>query len=137
MLAHLLDVSLRSLLLALAAAVALWILRNRRTAALKHAVWAMVVSGMFALFVVGQALPRFIMRIPDGVVAPLPTNSPGSTLVLDEGPSAAERSRSVPAMTRRTIAWEDVAVSAYGVIAFAFLAQFVTGMFLVRKLVAA
>src|SRR5262245_8303809 len=134
MLAHLLDVSLRSLVLALAAAVALWILRNRRTAALQHAVWAMVVSGMLALLVVGQALPRVFLRIPDGVVSPLQTNSPASALILDGSPSATERGSSGPAMTRRTIAWEDVAVGAYGVVVFSFLAQFLTGMLLVRKL---
>src|SRR5215813_9984658 len=136
MLAHIFDVSLRSLLPAIAAGVALWILRNRRTAALQHAVWAMVVIGMLALFVIGQALPRVPLHIPDGVVSPLQTNSPVSAFILGEGPSAGDRRSSVPAMTRRTIGWEDVAVGAYGVVVFAFLAQFLTGMLLVRKLMA-
>ncbi len=63
MLAHLADASIRSLLLALPAAIALWILRNRRTAALQHAVWTAVVCGMLALLAFGPALPRLPLRI--------------------------------------------------------------------------
>src|SRR5580693_524523 len=63
MLAHLTDVSIRSLLLAFSAVVALGILWNRRSAALQHAVWTAVVCGMLALFTFGQAMPRLPLPI--------------------------------------------------------------------------
>src|SRR5882724_9749329 len=72
MLAHLAEVSIRSLLLALSAALVLWILRSRRTAALQHAVWAAVVCGMLALFAFGQALPRLPLRVLYSAPAPAP-----------------------------------------------------------------
>src|ERR1051326_9442397 len=75
MLAHLIDVSIRSLLLAIAAAGALLILRNRRKAALQHAVWTMVVSVMLALFAFGQAMPRLPLRILTRADAPAQTTA--------------------------------------------------------------
>ncbi len=50
LLSHLADTSIRSLVLALVAAILLSIMRSRRTAALEHAVWTMVVCGMLAFF---------------------------------------------------------------------------------------
>ena len=63
MLSHLVDVSIRSLLIAFAAASVLWIARRGRSAALQHAVWTVVVCGMLSLFVFGAYLPR--MPLPD------------------------------------------------------------------------
>jgi beta-lactamase regulating signal transducer with metallopeptidase domain len=139
MLAHLIDVSIRSLLLAIAAAGALWILRNRRTAALQHAVWTMVVSVMLALFAFGQAMPRLPLRILTRADAPAQTTAPAvvrDPLTLEENLPAAKQHSLSRAETRGRVDWREVAVGAYGAIAVAFLAQFVTGMFLVRKLLA-
>lgn len=139
MLAHLTDVSIRSLLLALAAAVALWILRNRRTAALQHAVWATVASGMLAMFAFGQALPRLPLRILDRAGAPAQAAPPAAVrdpLILDQTSSAAKQHALASTKSRGPLDWRGVAVSAYGTIALSFFAQFVTGMFLVRKLLA-
>ncbi|MBZ5729179.1 MAG: TIGR03435 family protein [Acidobacteriia bacterium] len=136
MLPHLAEVSIRSLLLALPAAIVLWILRSRRTAALQHAVWAAVVCGMLALFALGQALPRLSLRILDRPAASLPAAPPAvpaNAAVIDEPPEAAQLPSPVP---RRAIDWPAVAVYAYGAIALAFLAHFVTGMLLVRRLLA-
>jgi hypothetical protein len=81
MLAHLADVSIRSLLLVLAAAIVLWIPRIRRTAALQHAVWTAVLCGMLALFVFGQGLPRLPPRILDSPNTP--ASSPTAVLDFD------------------------------------------------------
>jgi len=136
MLAHLADVSVRSLLLAVAAAALLWILRNRRTAALEHALWAMVVSGMLALFAFGQALPRLPLRVLDRAAAPqaAPLAAMGNPPILDETRSAQQPV--TRAKTWGPVDWQGVAASGYGAIALAFLAQFVTGMWLARKLLA-
>lgn len=116
MLAHLTDVSIRSLLLALAAAGALWMLRSRRTAALQHAVWAAVVCGMLALLAFGQALPRLPLRILDRpAAAPVQPASPIVATVFEEAPPAI----STPPQLQRSIDWGEVAVYAYAAIAFA------------------
>ena len=54
-------------------------------------------------------------------------------LLLTDSHSATLRSATIE---DRTTAAKDVALYAWGLIAFAFLAQFVTGMFLVRRLAA-
>src|ERR1700744_2561260 len=132
MLAHLADVSIRSIFLALVAALALLGVPGRRTAALQHAIWAAVMCGMLALFAFGQALPRLPLHVLRSATEPaaLPTVFP---LPLADSNSVTVR----PGATQpRTIAAKDVALYAYSAIAFAFLAQFVTGMFLVRRLAA-
>ncbi|SPE43530.1 membrane hypothetical protein [Candidatus Sulfopaludibacter sp. SbA3] len=129
MLAHLAGVSERSVLLALLAAFVLWMLRRRRTAALQHAVWALVVCGMLGLFAFGKALPRLPLRVlerPVGAVTPV-VESP----IVDQASPAPVVARS---QVRRPVDWNSLAVYAYGAIAFAFLAQYAAGMFFVRTL---
>ena len=142
MLAHLADVSIRSLILALPAAIAVWVAGRKRTAALQHAIWTAVVCGMLTLFAFGQALPRLPLLIPDA-----PTASDRQVLppvVFEETreappltvPLAVPLSVPAPKTPRRPIDWNAVAVYAYGAIALAFLVRFVTGMSLIRKLCA-
>jgi uncharacterized protein (TIGR03435 family) len=133
MVAHLLDTSIRSLILALAAACVLWMLRSRRSAALQHAVWTAVVCGMLALVAFGQMLPRLPLRIlTNPAAAP-----PRSASPLWEAPPS-EGALDFPALAlakpQRSIDWSDVAIYAYAAVAFAFLARFLMGMFLVRRL---
>lgn len=139
MLAHLADASIRSLLLALPAAIALWILRNRRTAALQHAVWTAVVCGMLALLAFGPALPRLPLRILERPTASVPT-TPAAVFADATSPveiaGTAQLPPPVAATARPLIDLSGVVVCAYGAIALAFLAQFVTGMFLARRLLA-
>jgi hypothetical protein len=100
MLAHLADVSIRSILLALPAATVLWILQSRRTAALQHAVWAVVVCGMLALFAFGQALPRLPLRILDRPAAAVPATPPAvfaNPTLPDEASEAAQLLPRIPA----------------------------------------
>jgi uncharacterized protein (TIGR03435 family) len=135
MLTHLADVSIRSLLLALPAAIGLWVLRSRRTAALQHAVWAAVVCGMLALFAFGQVLPRLSLRILySDAVPPAAQGAIADRVIADESLPVLQSSAPVSANIRRPIDWKGLALYAYCTSAFAFLAQFVTGMFLVRKL---
>ena len=63
LLAHLQDVSLRSLVLASLSAVMLWPAWGRRSAAASHAVWAIVLAGMLLLFATGPILPAIPLRI--------------------------------------------------------------------------
>jgi hypothetical protein len=63
MLGYLADVSIRGMVVAAAAGVALLALRNRRSAALEHAVWTAVVCAMLALFVGEGAVPRLAVRV--------------------------------------------------------------------------
>lgn len=130
MLAHLTDVSIRSVFLAALAGLALLMLRNRRTAALQHAIWTAVLCGMLALFAFGQALPRLPLHVLRSATVPVPLPAAAPLPLAD--------SHSAPlhpgALQHRTIAAKDVALYAWGLIALAFLARFVTGMFLVRRL---
>jgi hypothetical protein len=89
MLAHLAEVSIRSLLLALAAAIVPWILRRRREAALQHAVWTAVVCGMLALFAFGEVLPRLPLRIPTSNTDAIPT----STSTVEDQPPLTDASQ--------------------------------------------
>jgi uncharacterized protein (TIGR03435 family) len=136
MLLHLADVSIRSFLLALLAGSALWLLRNRRTAALQHAVWTLVMCGMLALFAFGQALPHFTLRVLDsGPVAPqAAAQADAEKPIFDPTALEGKSHESSAVQIRSPLTWRTVALSAYGVVALLFLAQFATGVFLVRKL---
>ncbi len=133
MLDHLLDVSIRSVLLALPAGIALWILRSRRTAALQHAVWATVVCGMLALLMFGQALPRVSLRVLNRPASAQPAieNLPVLETMVAQAPV-----RLGPVTTRRTIGWREVVVYVYAAMAFVFLGRFAVGALLVRRLIA-
>jgi hypothetical protein len=136
MFAYLADVSIRSLLLAASAIAVLAISRNRRSAALEHAVWTAVVCGMLALFALGRALPRLPLRV---LTSPAATPVQSTPLLwkapLTEAP--AELSVQMQTNVQHSINWSDVVIYAYAAIDFAFLARFITGMFLVRRLPAA
>jgi uncharacterized protein (TIGR03435 family) len=136
MLLHLADVSIRSLLLASLAGIAMWLLGNRRTAALQHAVWALVMCGMLALFAFGQALPRFSLRVLDsGPVAPQATAQVDSEKPIFDPTGLEGKLRgSSSIQTHSPFTWRTFALGAYGGIALIFLAQFATGLILVRKL---
>ena len=144
MLAHLTDVSVRSLLLAGLAAVILWVLRSNRTVALEHAVWTATVCGMLALFAFGWA-PRLPLRILDAPAPAWPEirqeNRPATSEILPAPAAvlhASPQSAAAPALTTAVPPpdWRTVAEYAYGAVALTFLAQFMTGMFLVRRLIA-
>src|SRR5580698_10703869 len=62
MLAHLLDISIRALVLALIGTAVVCFPRRKR-AAMEHAVWTAVTVGMLALFVFGSAVPRLPVRV--------------------------------------------------------------------------
>ena len=131
MLVRLADVSIRSLVLALIGALVLWTLGSRRTAALQHA-----VCGMLALFAFGEALPRLTLPVLDRPAPPL-QSIPQQWNVPAVFEPALELPPSVPTPPRRPIDWSELALYAYAAVAFAFLARFLTGMFFVRKLLAA
>jgi beta-lactamase regulating signal transducer with metallopeptidase domain len=136
MLAHLAEVSIRSILLAVAAASFLCISRHRRTAALRHAVWTAVVCGMLALCAFGQFVPRIPLRILDDSTRAIPMSQTAVT-TQPPLPDAEKMSVSVPAPEHRRIRWRTVVAYTYAGVAVAFLARFVTGLFFVRRLVAA
>jgi beta-lactamase regulating signal transducer with metallopeptidase domain len=63
LLAHLGDVSLRSAALALIACPLLIALRPRAGAAMRHAVWTIILAGMLLLFALAPVLPAIPLRI--------------------------------------------------------------------------
>src|SRR5579862_382626 len=137
MLAHLVDVSIRSLALVLIAAAALWILRTSRTAALQHAIWTTVVCGMLGLFFLGSLLPRLPLRILADAAVPIQATQPAHivppSLVYENLPSvAALPQRALPL----SINWSRMALYAYAAIASAFLVRFAFGMVLAGRLIA-
>jgi hypothetical protein len=103
---------------------------------LQHAVWTAVVCGMVALFAFGQSLPRLPVVIPHRPAAAVPAAPHANPTPPDEASEAAQSSPSTAATARPSIDWSSLAVYAYAAIALAFLARFMTGMFLVRKLLA-
>ena len=134
MLAHLADVSLRSLLLALVAAAVLWVLRNRRTAAIEHAVWSIVMIAMLGLFAFGEVFPRLPLRVLGGSITPAPEVRSGEIAPPRDTIYAEFPRPLTPATPHRPLDWKIVAMGAYAAVALAFLAHFSAGIFFVRKL---
>ncbi|MBV8729339.1 MAG: M56 family metallopeptidase, partial [Acidobacteriia bacterium] len=134
MLTHLADVSLRSLLLALVAAAVLWVLRNRRTAAIEHAVWSIVMIAMLGLFAFGEVFPRLPLRVLGGRIAPAPEARSGEIAPLQDRVYSEMPQPLTPATPHRPLDWKIVAMGAYAAVALAFLARFSAGIFFVRKL---
>lgn len=139
MLAHLMDVSLRSMVIAAIAAAVLW---RQKGAALRHAVWAAVVCGMLALFLFGRALPRLpVLELPGKAErAPLPVQQPVRITIARDFAGEAEVSMGQASAgplrpARRAIDWSEMALGTYASIAFLFFARFLLGMFLAWKLV--
>lgn len=133
MLAHLADVSLRSLALLIPAALVLRLTRRTRSAALQHAVWTAVVCGMLALFAFGQILPRLPLRvIKTRTVLTTVTTSPAMPAIvrnLRTAPSPA-----VP--TNLALDWRTALLLTWGAVACFFFVRFATGMVLARRLFA-
>ncbi len=136
MLNHLLDVSIRSVVLAALAAMALFIARRMRIAALQHAIWTTVVCAMLALFAFGGLLPRVPLRI----LTPK-TAVPAYAIVAPPDPSApAIEFASAPAPldtpASQATDWSEWTLAAWAVIALAFLFRFAIGSLLAGRLVA-
>ena len=135
MLLHLFDVSLRSILMAVPAAIILWLLRRRISPAWQHAVWSMVVCGMLVLLAFGQALPRLPLRVLDAAPAARAVeigNTTDRSIVPPDNPPLLSPK---PSNVRLSIEWPDVAATVYAAIALGFLAWFFTGMLLARRVV--
>ena len=135
MLTYLTDISIRSLVLVLPAAVLP--LMRRRSAAIEHALWTAVLCGMLALFAFGSAWPKLPLPIlkSEAISAPvLPSATfAASWLSYDTGtsvPTAPPR----PAKTA-SINWSEVAVDFYGIIAAALLFRFAIGTLLAARLI--
>lgn len=133
MLAHLADVSVRSLALLIPAALILWLTRRTRSAALQHAVWTAVVCGMLALFAFGQTLPRLPLRIIEtSAVQTTATAPPATPLILDgigALPSPATKQH-------RSFEWRTALLFIWASFASFFFVRFATGMILARRLFA-
>lgn len=135
MLPHLLDVSIRSLVLALIAVAFLAMPRRRRTAALEHAVWTTVVCGMLALFSFSQLLPPLPLRIlsSPATLQVTPRTAAAETPAIDP---VFEQTPAPASTAARPLSWQDVLLWTYLAVAFAFLIHFATGIWLARRLLA-
>ena len=133
MLPHLAEVSVRSIVLALAAAAILRILRRRSTAAQRHAVWTMVLAAMLMLLAIGRQFPRLPLRVLDNPAHPVQANVMPGGVTPESVPSLQPQF----AAGGRSFDWRDALLCAYSLVALALLARLAAGMLLVRKLVAA
>jgi uncharacterized protein (TIGR03435 family) len=129
---HLMDASLRSLLVAAVAGAAVLMMGRRRTAALEHSVWMAVACGMLALFVCGSSLPRLPLRVR--AAATMQRGASGTVIVDLEGSEARARGLVAGGTPARAIDWSTAAGWMYGIVALALLARFATGVCLVRRL---
>lgn len=107
MLAHLLDVSLRSTVVAMLAAAAVWALGRRRVAA-AHRLWTGALCGMLALFAAGSLVPPVPLR----VLAPVAASTVAS-------------------------GWPEVILIVWAAIAFGFGVRLAVGWWLTRRLMSA
>jgi beta-lactamase regulating signal transducer with metallopeptidase domain len=135
MLLHLLDVSLRSILMAAPAGIILRLLRRRVAPAWQHAVWSMVVCGILILLAFGQALPRLPLRVLDASAAPQGIETGVTADIAIVPPDGPTLPSPKPSNARLPIEWPDAAASVYAAIALGFLAWFFTGMLLARRVV--
>ncbi len=125
------DASVRSLCLAIAAMIAIAVVRTR-SAPVKHAVWTAVVCAMLALPVLSVALPAIPLR----VLAPAATSvEPLPELV--SGPQAAGPVTVKPAPERSPagFGWPEFAAFAYAVIAVVLIGKLALGYLLSARLV--
>ena len=139
MLFHLLEVSLRSLLVAIPAAFVLYLPGTRRTAAFEHAICTAVVCGMLALFAFARVTPRLTLRILDRPADVSSSDHPvniAGTATPSERAELLPSSPAVPTLTHRGIDWSTIFVGLYVAIAGALAVRMLAGMFLVRRLLA-
>src|SRR5215472_6007900 len=114
LLVHLLDASLRAVLLAALAAVVLLALNGRRAAAVGHSLWTIVLAGMLTLLGVGPLLPALPLRI-------FPPPQSGHALLTAAKPAAGD----------------EIALFLYLSISVASCVRLLAGSLLARRLLAA
>lgn len=124
LLAHLLDASLRSVLLALLAVVMLLPIRRRCSPAIFHFVWSGVLAAMLCLFALGPVLPRLPLRVlrPAGPDRLLLTATSASPAI----PPAPVRPESA--------GWPEAAFLLYAAVALASCGKLLAGSWLARRL---
>jgi TonB family protein len=133
LLAQLADVSVRSLCLAGIALLAIFATRTRGAAA-RHAVWTAILAAMLALLFVGTLVPPLRLRIATWqplTPAAVRTNGLHRGAFQSGGANAAARPAPVPAPSR----WPVPVAAVYLAVAFGFLARFLVGYGLSRRLV--
>ncbi len=128
---YLADASVRSLCLAVAAMLAIAVVRTR-SAPVKHAVWTAVVCAMLALPLLSVALPAIPLRVlqPAPMLIEPPTPA-AATAVNGPGNAAAVP---VPEPRRYLPGWPAVAVSVYVLGAAFLLGKCALGYVLSRRL---
>lgn len=134
MLEHLADVSVQALVPMAIAAAVLW---RKRSAAMQHAVWSIVVLGMLGLFIFGPALPKMPIVVETRPAVPVRLAAPPAARTAfyatqPEFVSVTPMARVQP--NPRRIGWSEVASDLYVCIAGAFLLRFAIGMLLAWKL---
>lgn len=128
MLAHLVEVSVRSLIL-LGPAV----LVRRRSAALQHAVATAVVCGMLALYGFGSFLPRLPVYLPGRTIAAATPGPAGDVEpVVFQSRPAPMRQNATDYEIR--ISWQAAVMFVYVAVAALLLGKLAMGMWLARRL---
>ena len=148
---YLANVALRSLGLAVAAGIALWLLRVKSAAA-RHAVWTLVTTAMLLMAAVEPWLPAVPLRVlraeppvawpapmADPPVAPTTVayTRPAVEMEATPAPPRELLAMPAPAPVRKPITWQQVAAAIYAGGVLAFLALMVSSYRFTRRLVRA
>jgi len=137
--AHLADVSLRSLVLAAAAWAAMGLLRVR-SAAGRHAVWTLTTAAMLSMAVLGPVLPPLTLRVlrpapaePMAVVSTAVALVPASAAL----PAVEQAPATQPAPRPAPMDWRQAAAAVYGAGVLVFAALLTASYGFTRRLVRA
>jgi beta-lactamase regulating signal transducer with metallopeptidase domain len=136
LLSHLLDVSLRSLPLAIVA-VALLRIPRLRSAAWAHAVWTMVLLSTLVLFVAGPVLKPIPLRVLPAQVSAAPERI--AFLALPPLPDVESSVPLVPRVIstkppKRSLSVSEIAMFLYVFAAAVLLGRLLVGSWLARRL---
>ena len=140
----LLDAFIRSVIVVLAVAVILGVLRVRASS-VRHAAWTSALFAMLAMPLLTSFLPGIDLPAPwfapsrapslsEPAVTPLP--SPSFTMTTDAIPVAVPAVEAPPAANARTI-WSTALLIAYGAGVIVLLVRLLIGWYAMRRLIAA
>ena len=135
MLAHLIDVSIRALVLAALPVIWLLLLRGRRPAAMEHAIWTAVLCGMLALFAFESAWPKLPLPVLKSEAVPAPVIPAVSVPVPWSAYDAATLAAPVQPAKPRSVDWAEVAAALYSAVALILLVRLLIGILLAARLI--
>jgi len=132
---YLATVLVRTLLLALIAATVLRIGGHRLSAAVRHAIWTLVLIGTLALLAGGSIIPPASVRILAPPASPSAAGQPVIAVPGDPGDTAVLASAPLPHREPAPIDWQVVVFAGYLFAGSVLLIRVVAGCLLVRQII--